>query len=167
MIVLETERMQLRWLSIDDAPFILELVNEPTWLQFIGDRGVRTLDDARNYIVKGPIEMYGRLGYGLYLVQRKDDLVPMGMCGLLKRSYLEDADIGFAFLPQHVGKGYAYEAAVAVMGYGRCVLGMKRILAITNPENAPSVKLLGKLGLRFERMVTPAGENREVCLFAT
>ncbi len=165
--VLETARLRLRRFSLDDAPFILELVNDPGWLRFIGDRGVRNLDDARNYIVKGPIDMYTRLGYGLYLVEVKDGKVPAGMCGLLRRDYLDAPDIGFAFLPAYVGKGLAHEAAVAMMGYARSVLHMPRVLAITNRENEPSIRLLGKLGFSLERMVVPEGESREICLFAT
>lgn len=152
-------------MSADDAPFILELVNEPSWLRFIGDRGVRTMEDARDYIRNGPIEMYARLGFGLYLTELKPDQVPIGICGLLKRDSLEDVDIGFANLPRFWGQGYAYEAASAVMDYGMRVLGHKRIIAVTSRGNEPSVRLLEKLGLRFERMVRLAEGASEVQLF--
>ena len=109
--VLETDRLILRQLSIEDDAFILELVNDPLWLRFIGDRGVRTLDEARNYILKGPVAMYERAGFGLYLVERKIDGVPMGICGLIKRDVLDDVDLGFAFLPEYRGQGYATESA--------------------------------------------------------
>lgn len=165
--VLETPRLRLRHFSTDDAPFILELVNDAGWLRYIGDRGVRTLDDARSYIVRGPLDTYSRLGYGLYMVELTDGDVPAGMCGLLKRDYLDAPDIGFAFLPAHVGKGLAHEAAAAMLGYARSVLLMPRVLAITNPENEPSIRLLRKLGFSLEGMVVPAGESREICLFAT
>jgi [ribosomal protein S5]-alanine N-acetyltransferase len=165
-VIVETERLRLRQFTLDDAPFILVLVNDPAWLRFIGDRGVHDLDDARNYLVKGPMEMYAKLGYGLFMVELKDG-TPAGMCGLLKRDYLDAADIGFAFLPAYVGKGLAHEAAVALMGYARSVLHMGRILAITNPENEPSVKLLRKLGFQLEGMVRPPGEERDIYLFAT
>jgi RimJ/RimL family protein N-acetyltransferase len=165
--VLETDRLILRWMSADDAPFILELVNEPSWLHFIGDRGVRTIEDARNYIRNGPIEMYARLGFGLYLTERKEDGAPIGICGLLKRDSLEDADIGFALVPRFWGKGYAYESASAVMAYGKQVLGLKRIVAVTSPGNDRSVRLLEKLGLRFERMVRLSGDADEVQLFGS
>jgi RimJ/RimL family protein N-acetyltransferase len=163
--VLETDRLILRWMSADDAPFILELVNEPSWRRFIGDRGVRTLDDARDYIRRGPVDMYARLGFGLYVTERKADGVSIGICGLLKRESLEDVDLGFANLSRFWGKGYAYESASAVMSYGRSVLGLNRIVAVTSPGNEPSVRLLEKLGFRFERMVRLAEDSAEVQLF--
>jgi RimJ/RimL family protein N-acetyltransferase len=165
--VLETDRLILRGLSINDAEFILELLNDPSWLQFIGDKGVRTLDDARDYILKGPVEMYARLGFGLYLTELKEGGVPIGICGLIKRDSLEDVDIGFAFLPRFWAKGYAYESASAVMGYGKHVLGLKRIVAITSPDNHSSAKLLEKLGLQFERMMKLSNDAQEVRLFAS
>jgi ribosomal-protein-alanine N-acetyltransferase len=150
MHVLETARLTLRQLTPEDAPFILELVNEPSWLQFIGDKGVRTLDDARGYIQNGPMDMYARLGFGLYLVQRKDG-TPMGICGLIKRPTLEDVDIGFAFRPQFWGQGYARESAAAVLDQGRDAFKLKRVVAITSPGNVSSIRLLEKLGFKFER----------------
>jgi RimJ/RimL family protein N-acetyltransferase len=165
--VLETDRLILRWMSADDAPFILELVNEPSWLRFIGDRGVRTPDDAREYIRKGPVDMYARLGFGLYVTERKADGVPIGICGLLKRESLDDVDLGFANLPRFWGKGYAYEAALAVMAYGRSAFGLKRIVAVTSPGNVASVKLLEKLGFRFERMVRLSEDSADVQLFGS
>jgi RimJ/RimL family protein N-acetyltransferase len=151
--VIETDRLNLRRLSDDDAEFILELLNDPSFLRFIGDKGVRTLDDARDYILNGPVDMYNRLGFGLYLTELKESGVPVGICGLIKRDSLEDVDIGFAFLPRFWAKGYAYESASAVMAYGKTVLGLKRIVAITSPDNYASGRLLEKLGLRFERMI--------------
>ena len=115
MQVLKTERLVLRHLNAEDAPFILRLLNEPSWLQFIGDRGVRTLADAQRYIETGPIEMYGRLGFGLYHVRLAQSGEPIGMCGILKRESLKDVDLGFAFLPEFWGKGYAREASAAVL----------------------------------------------------
>jgi RimJ/RimL family protein N-acetyltransferase len=164
--VLETERLVLRRLSVDDGAFILQLLNDPAWLRFIGDKGVRTLEDARNYIVTGPMDMYERVGFGLFLTERKSDGVPIGLCGLIKRDALEDVDIGFAFLPGFRAKGYAHEAAAAVLEHGKRVFGLRRIVAITNPENEDSVKLLEKLGLRFERMVRLSDDGHEVSLFA-
>jgi RimJ/RimL family protein N-acetyltransferase len=165
MQVLETDQLIIRWLTVEDAAFILELVNDPSWLRFIGDRGVRTLEDARNYIVKGPVEMYGRLGFGLYLVELKDEGVPIGTCGLIKRDSLKDVDIGFAFLPSFRGKGYAYEAASAVLAYGKKTLGLERIVAIVSPGNERSIRLLEKLGFKFEQRVR-LSERDEVKLFA-
>lgn len=167
MQVLETDRLILRWLSTDDEEFILELLNDPSWLQFIGDRGVRTLQEAREYISKGPLEMYARLGFGLYLTELKEGGIPLGICGLIKRDGLEDVDIGFAFLPRFWGKGYAYEATSALMTYGKDVLGLKRIVAITSPDNHRSAKLLEKLGLRFERMVRLPDDTQDLRLFAS
>jgi RimJ/RimL family protein N-acetyltransferase len=166
MKVLETDRLSLRWLSTEDAVFILELLNEPSWLQFIGDRGVRTLEDARTYILTGPVEMYTRLGFGLYMVELKEGGIPIGICGLVKRDFLDDVDVGFAFLPAYWGQGYAYEAASAVIAYGAEVLNLKCIVAITALDNHRSARLLEKLGLRFERMVSYPGEDQEIRLFA-
>jgi len=165
--VLETERLILRRLTVEDAPFMLGLLNEPSWLRFIGDRGVRTLEDARNYIVKGPVDMYERLGFGLYATALKeDDSVPIGICGLVKRDGLEDVDIGFAFLPKFWGKGYACEAASAVMAYAKSVVGLARIVAITAADNESAARLLEKIGLRFERMVRLSDDGEEIRLFA-
>jgi RimJ/RimL family protein N-acetyltransferase len=163
--VLETERLILRWLATEDAEFILGLLNEPSWLQFIGDKGVRTIEDARAYILKGPVDMYSRLGFGLYLVELREEGLSIGMCGLIKRDTLEDVDIGFAFLPAYWGNGYAYEAAAAVMTYGEKVLGLNRIVAITSLDNDRSAKLLEKLGLRFEKMLKLSPGSEEVKLF--
>lgn len=165
MIVTETERLSLRLLNVDDGEFILELLNEPSWLQFIGDKGVRSLEDARTYIATGPIAMYERFGFGLYVTERRADGVPMGICGLIKRDWLEDVDIGFAFLPRYWGRGYAHEAAAAVMEYGRNALGLSRIVAITSPDNASSARLLEKLGLRFDRMIRMKDDGAEDRLF--
>ena len=166
MKVLETDRLVLRRLSAADAPFILELLNEPSFLRFIGDRGVRTLDDAREYIRKGPEESYQRLGFGLFLTQLKDGEIPIGICGLLKRDTLEDVDLGFAFSPRYWGLGYAQESAAAVMEYGRTVFQLKRIVAVTNPDNASSLRVLEKLGMRFERMVQMRADESEIKLLA-
>jgi RimJ/RimL family protein N-acetyltransferase len=165
--ILETDRLILRWLSTDDAEFILGLLNEPSFLRFIGDKGVRTLDDARNYILNGPVDMYNRLGFGLYLTELKDGGLPIGICGLIKRDGLEDADIGFAFLPKFWAKGYAYEAAAAVLAYGKTALGLNRIVAITSPDNHASARLLEKLGLRFERTIRLSKDAEEVRLFVS
>lgn len=166
MRILETSRLALRQVQIDDAEFILQLLNEPAWLQFIGDRGVRTIDDARSYILKGPIEMYARLGFGLYLVELKDGSIPIGLCGLLKREFLDDADIGFAFLQQQWKKGYAYEAAFAMTAYAAGTLKMKRLAAITSLDNDRSIILLEKLGFKFERIMNYPGTEDNVRLFA-
>ncbi len=167
MTVLETERLSLRHLAEDDAAFILELTNDPDWLRHIGDRGIRTLDDARAYVRDGPATSYARHGFGLYLVELRDGAVPAGICGLLRRDWLEDADLGFAFLPRFRGMGLALEAARGTLEHGREALGLRRIAAIVSPENADSIRLLEKLGMRFERMALPPGGDREVCVYAT
>jgi RimJ/RimL family protein N-acetyltransferase len=166
MTVIETERLTLRRLSVDDADFILNLLNQPSFIRFIGDRGVRNLPDARLYIESRFVESYRRFGYGLYLVGLKDGGAPVGICGLVRRDYLPDADIGFAFLPEYWSRGYASESAGAVLDYARGVLGLKRVLAITAGDNEGSAKVLAKIGLKFERMIKPPGEGAEVKLFS-
>jgi len=166
MNVLETDRLVLRRLSAEDGEFVLQLLNEPSWLRFIGDRGVRTVDDARDYILTGPVAMYERVGFGLYVTELKVDGAPIGLCGLIKRDGLEDVDIGFAFFPRFWGKGYAYESASAVMAYGRSVLGLDRIVAITSLDNDRSIALLQKLGFRFEKTIRMPNDD-EVRLFAS
>ncbi|MGQ0835149.1 MAG: GNAT family N-acetyltransferase [Gammaproteobacteria bacterium] len=158
MIVADTERLVLRRLTIADAEFILELLTDPGFLRFVGDKGVRTFDDAREYILKGPIESYERFGFGMYLVELRQDGTPIGICGLVKRAFLQDVDVGFAFLPQFHAKGYAIEAASAVVAYAKRALGLVRIAGITRPDNHGSIRVLEKLGLKFERMVE-LGEN--------
>ena len=168
MIVLETERLRLRRLDPDtDAEFILRLVNEPPFHHYIGDKDVRTLADARRYITDGPQKSYETNGYGLYKVELKSDATPIGMCGLLKRETLPDPDIGFAFLEDYWNKGYAYESAAGVMDYAREQLGMKRVLAITTPDNVASGKLLNKIGLTFDRLIKLTADASEVKLFTT
>ena len=167
MTVFETERLHLRRLAVDDAAFIFELVNDPSWLRFIGDRNVRNLEDAKNYILKGPVASYAKHGFGLWLVELKADGTPLGICGLLQRDTLPDVDIGFALLPQFCGQGYAVEAGLATMAYGRTTVGLKRIVAITSPDNESSIRILDKLGLRFERMIRPNPNDRELKMFAS
>jgi RimJ/RimL family protein N-acetyltransferase len=164
--VLETDRLIIRRMSIDDSRFMLGLLNEPSWLHFIGDRGVRTIGDAQSYILKGPVEMYARLGFGFCIVEMKIATCPIGICGLAKRDYLDDVDIGFALLPQYCGKGYAYESANAVLKYAKNELALKRVVATTRSGNHSSANLLRKLGLRFERIVKHPDGNRELELFA-
>ena len=165
MFTLETERLTLREVSTDDADFILRLLNEPSFLRFIGDKGVRNLQDARQYILNGPIASYNQNGFGLYLVVLKSMNTSIGMCGLIKRETLTDVDIGFAFLPEFWNKGYALESATAVFSYGKDVLKLPRIVAITNKDNVTSGKLLEKLGLHFDRLIDLNGDGDETKLF--
>ena len=162
---LETERLQLRQLTLEDAPFILELLNEPSYIQNIGDRGVRTLDDARAYLRDVPLASYAKNGFGLLMVELKDSGEALGMCGLIKRDTLPDVDIGFAFFPRYWGRGYAFEAAAAVLAYGREVMKLERVVGVVSPGNTGSSNVLRKLGLRFERMITWPGDGSEVELY--
>jgi RimJ/RimL family protein N-acetyltransferase len=165
--VLETPRLRLREFNAGDAAFALELVNEPAWIRFIGDRQVRTLDDARRYLENGPIAMYPRIGFGLYLVALKASGEPIGMCGLIKRDTLPDVDVGFAFLSRFQGKGYAREAASAVIAWGRARFALSRIVAILSRDNEPSVRLLRKLGFEREGTVRIAGDDDLLELYAS
>ena len=166
MNILETERLMLRQFISNDADFILRILNEPSFIQNIGDRGVRTLEDARAYLTKGPIASYEQNGFGLYLVTLKETGASIGMCGLIKRNELEDVDIGYAFLPEYWSKGYAFEAAIAVKEYARAVIGLRRLVAITDPENQASIRLLEKIGLRFEKMIRLSEDDIELKLLA-
>jgi len=165
MKVLETPRLVLRRLVLEDAPFVLELVNDTAWLQYIGDKHVHNLEDARSYIRKGPLDMYARHGFGLYMVTLRTG-TRIGMCGLIKRDGLEDADLGFALLARYRGRGYAQEAAAAVLDYGRKALGLKRIVAITSPDNLRSIQVLENIGFVYEQTLTLAGQARATKLFA-
>ncbi len=151
--VLETERLVLRRISEADAEFILDLLNQPSFIKYIGDRNVRTLDQARQYILNSYIASYEKFGYGLYLVELKQNKAPLGICGLVKRDTLPYADIGFAFLPDYWSQGFAFESARAVLDYAKNVLKLKRILAITTKDNESSGKLLNKIGLKFEHLI--------------
>ena len=144
---------------------MLALLNDPDFLRNIGDRGARTLDDTRTYIVNGPMAMYDMYGHGLYLVVERSSGEPVGICGLLKRDSLEDVDVGFAFLPGFRGKGYATESAAAVKDYARDVLGLSRVVAIARPDNAASVRVLEKIGMRAERLVNLPHSDRELMLY--
>lgn len=165
MIVLETKRLVLRRMSVADAEFILALVNEPAFIRNIGDKGVRSLDDARAYILNGPMSSYAKHGYGLYRVDLKENGEPIGICGLLKRDTLDDVDIGFALLEKFRGRGFATESAAAVMEYGRRALRLERIVAITSPDNDASIRVLGKIGLRFDKMIRMPGSSEDTRLF--
>jgi RimJ/RimL family protein N-acetyltransferase len=167
MKVLETDRLTLRHLSTGDAEFILELLNEPSFIRYIGDKQVRTLEDARGYVLDGPVKSYETYGFGLNLVELKSERKSIGICGLLKRDTLPDPDMGFAFLPAYWNHGYAFEAAAAVMNHARANISLETILAITSPDNEASAKLLGKIGLRFDRVMKLTEDAEEVKLFTS
>jgi RimJ/RimL family protein N-acetyltransferase len=166
MKVLETDRLVLRWLNVDDAAFILELLNDPSFIRFIGDKGVRDSEAARNYILNGPVASYEKFGFGLNAVDLKEANIPIGICGILKRDTLPHPDIGFAFLPAYWNKGYAYEASAAVLEHAGKIPGIDQVLAITTPDNEASAKLLVKIGLRFDRLIKLSPDAHEVKLFS-
>jgi ribosomal-protein-alanine N-acetyltransferase len=157
--IIETSRLGLFEFKPSDASFVLQLLNTPKWISFIGDRGVKTVEDAIRYIDDRIVSSYRRFGFGLYLVRISESAVPIGMCGLVRREHLPDVDLGFAFLPEYERTGYAAEAAVGVLDYARNSLMLKRIVAITMKENESSIRLLQKLGLQFERTIASPGEN--------
>lgn len=167
MKILETERTILREVKKDDAEFILDLLNQPSFIKYIGDREVRTAASAVEYIESRFANSYRQFGFGMWSVQLKENAAPIGICGFVKRDYLPDADIGFAFLPQFEKKGYALESAAAVMKYGRDILGFERVLAITSKDNEASGRLLEKLNFKFERLTAIPGADEELKLFSS
>jgi [ribosomal protein S5]-alanine N-acetyltransferase len=166
MTVIMTPRLVLRELDADDASFILELLNEDDFVRFIGDKGVRTLADAREYIAKGPVDSYVRNGFGLYAACLRDGTA-LGICGLVKRDGLTAPDLGFAFLSRHRSRGYALESSQAVLERGREVFKLQRILAITTPTNHRSIGLLEKAGFKYEGMIRLSDDGDELKLFGT
>ncbi len=165
--ILATERLLLRQLTLDDAPFIIKLVNSPSWLENIGDRQIQTKEQARAYLRQGPLASYEANGFGLYLVELKSDHTAIGMCGILKRASLGSPDIGFALLPAFTEKGYATEIAGAVMEFAKNTLKLPVIYAIVLPTNQASVKLLKKIGLTFVKTITAPDTGEELMLFSS
>jgi RimJ/RimL family protein N-acetyltransferase len=145
---------------------MLEILNDPGWLRVIGDRGVRTLEDARAYSLGGPVALYERFGFGFYVVELKPGREPIGVCSLIKRDFLEAVDLGYALLPSYAGQGYASEAAAALIRYAARELGLQRLVAIVSQDNHRSARLLGKLGFHYERLVQYPGEEVSLMLFA-
>jgi RimJ/RimL family protein N-acetyltransferase len=165
MKALKTKRLLIEEGCLGDSSFIFKLLNCPSWVEFIGDRGVKTIEDAENYIQKSLLASYAKNGFGLYKVSLKVTKEPIGLCGFLQRDYLESVDIGFAILPAYEGKGYAFEAAKALMDYGMSTLKFKAILAITSKNNTRSQKLLNKIGLLKKETIKPSGEETEMLLY--
>ncbi|MFE7060995.1 GNAT family N-acetyltransferase [Sutcliffiella sp. NPDC057660] len=165
MILIETDRLILRKVEEIDAAFILQLLNEPGWLEYIGDKGVRSMEDAFHYIKTGPHAMYEREGFGLFLVEWKGNQAPIGLCGLIKRDGLDDVDIGYALLADYHNKGFAFEAAQGTLEYAKDI-GLKRITAITTKDNHSSVKLLEKLGMKPNGFVILPNDNEELMKFS-
>ncbi len=166
MVIAETPRLRIRHMVATDAAFICKLLNEPSFIENIADKGVRNEHDALHYMAEGPIKSYQQHGYGLFLVEDCNSIQPMGLCGLLFRDFLQETDIGFAFLPQYWGQGFAYEAASAVMHFGYKKLALKRIVGLTSAGNSTSVKLLTRLGMQFEKMVTMCPSQESVQLYS-
>ena len=163
--ILETERLTLREFIPADAAFILELVNSPGWIQFIGDRNIKTTEQAIAYLENGPIKSYRENRFGLAMVETKDGKIPIGMCGIIKRDNLDSPDIGFAFLPEFTRKGYAFEIATATLAYASSQLKLPIIYAITVPDNIRSISLLEKIGLKFIKKIR-SPENEELLLYS-
>ncbi len=166
-MILETDRLLLRELGTADSAFILELVNDEDWLLHIGDRGVRTLQDASRFIEDGPMASYSEHGFGLWCAQLKDDLMPIGLCGVLKREHLDHPDLGYALLPDFRGKGYALEACRGVIEFAQTALDMHTMLAIVSPQNTRSIHLLERLGFEYAGVAPGPGASENVQLFRT
>ena len=166
MTVVDTERLQLTRLSYAHCEFIFGLVNEPSFKQFIGDKEVHSLEDARRYLREGPIGSYEEHGYGLFLVSVRESAMPAGICGLVKREEFDDPDLGFAFLKRFRRLGYASESARAVLEHGFDELGLRRIIAMADPDNEPSVRLLQTLGFVYERKVRMPEDDYDINLYS-
>ncbi|MFD2202451.1 GNAT family N-acetyltransferase [Shivajiella indica] len=162
---IQTERMIIRELTLRDADFIFQLLNTPGWLKYIGDRGINSIEDAKNYLLEGPLKSYSKNGFGLYLVLMRNGLQKLGIAGLLKREYLPFPDIGFAFLPEFEGKGFAFECSKAILGYSKVKLGLDKIQAIVLPKNNRSIRLLEKLGMEDQGLFLFPGQNDQLRLF--
>ncbi len=163
--VLNTERLELRWLTLEDTPLMLGIWNDPAFVRYVADRGIRTLEQARAAVEAGPLRLYAEYGYGPFRVRRREDGMDMGICGLFRRDVLEDPDIGFAILPEFCGKGYGFEASTAVLDYARDTLQLSAVTAIVSPQNAASIGLLEKLGMHYERPIRMPGDDHDVSLY--
>ena len=163
---LETERLELLRLTLDDAKLMLAVWNDPAFIRFVGDRGIRTIPEARIALTDGALKLYAEHGFGPYRMARKSDGASIGICGLFRRDGLPDTDIGFSTLPQHCGEGFGFEAACAVIEHARVDARLARLTALVSPENTASVRLIEKLGLIFEKMIRMPGEDSDVCLYA-
>lgn len=164
--VLSTERLDLRWLTADDAPMMLAVWNDPAFIRYVGDRGIRTVEEARAAVEAGPLKLYEEHGYGPFCVTLRDTGADLGICGLFRRDGLDDPDIGFAMLPDYCGRGFGFEASVAVLDHARDALGLSCVTAIVSPENEASIRLLEKLGLRYERRIRMPAEDHDVSLYS-
>jgi len=162
---LETERLSLRRITLDDAELMLAIWNDPAFIRHVGDRGIRNVDAAQEAMQKGAFQLYEKYGYGPYRVALKDSDQAIGLCGLFRRDSLDEPDIGYAVLPDFCGKGYAYEASCAVIDHARDDLKLARLIAIISPNNNASIGLIRKLGLGFERMHNMPDDDHAVCIY--
>ncbi len=165
-MILNTERLILREAQLSDNQFIFDLLNTPKWIKYIGDRGIKTLKNAEDYINDKIINSYKTNGYGLYVFELKESHIPIGLCGFIKRDYLDSEDIGFALLPEYEHKGYTYEVGIAVLKYGEDKFGFKKIYAITSKDNVASQELLKKLGFSFKSFITEPSTNEELSFYS-
>jgi len=165
VLIVETSRLILRHIAVQDATFILALLNDSSFLQYVGDKQVRNLESAQNYILEGPVASYQTFGYGLYLVELIDTGEPIGICGVIKRDFLDHADLGFALMPGYRGNGYAFESALATVDFARDKLRLTQIIAITDPGNVNSIKLLEKLGMTFDKRLELPGADKQLNLY--
>lgn len=163
---LETERLQLREFTLADAPYMLRQLNEPSFIENIADRGVRTIEQAEAYLQNGAMASYQSSGFGFWAVIEKSSQQIIGMCGLVKRDNLPHPDLGYSFLPEHFGKGFAFEAAQACIQITKNKYHLQQLLAIVNVENATSRKLLEKLGFHYQRMIAMYDNEPDLCLYA-
>ena len=166
MKIAETQRLILTKITEDDAPFILELMNTPGWLKFIGDRNIKTVSEARDYIKKNQLKCYEDYGFGYYkILLKSENLKPIGTSGLLKRDTLEHIDVGFSLLPNYYKKGYGFEAANTILNLAKTQFKIKTVCAITLPSNIASIRLLKKLGLSLKKEVKPFEDDETLLLF--
>jgi RimJ/RimL family protein N-acetyltransferase len=163
---IETERLFLRRVTLDDSDLMLAVWNDPAFVRNVGDRGIRTTEQAHDAMQAGALKLYEDYGYGPYSMVLKSNGSQIGICGLFKRENLEDPDIGFAVLPEFCSRGYAGEAAFAVLAHARDDLGIRKVTAIVSPTNAPSIGLIEKLGLAFETMIAMPGDDEEISLYS-
>lgn len=165
--IFETERLRLREFILDDYPFVLALLNSPGWLRFIGDRNIKTAEQAKSYLQNGPMKSYLDNGFGLSLVEKKENNIAIGVCGIIKRDHLDYPDIGFAFLSDFCGKGYAFEIAVETLAYAKNILKLPKVCAITLADNEKSIRLLQKIGMHFIEPIRLLDDNEELQLYST
>jgi ribosomal-protein-alanine N-acetyltransferase len=165
-IILRTKRLILREAELSDSKFFFDLLNTEKWLKYIGDRGIKTLDDAEKYINDKLIKSYRTNGFGLFVYELKDSHLPIGICGFIKRDYLDSVDIGFALLPKYERQGYTFEISDAVMKFGRRTLGLNKVFAITTKDNVASQELLKKLGFNFKSYINEPETNEKLSLYS-